>query len=183
MRKTLLTTTFLFATFSALLLTGAASADTATTETVPSKTAATDTAFDQILEHYEAVRQALSADRMAGVADAGREIGQILDHLESDWSAERAGVVADKADEARAVLPALQTAADQLAEADDLDAARDAFYALSKPLVRFRKAAAGERPVVAYCPMVKRSWLQPEGEIGNPYHGPEMHRCGEVVDG
>ena len=34
-------------------------------------------------------------------------------------------------------------------------------------------------PAGAYCPMHKRSWLQPDGEIGNPYGG--MPRCGEIV--
>lgn len=32
-----------------------------------------------------------------------------------------------------------------------------------------------------YCPMVKRSWLQPEGDVGNPYFGRKMPGCGNVV--
>ena len=52
---------------------------------------------------------------------------------------------------------------------------------LTKPLVRWHELIEGPRPVVAYCPMYKRSWLQPSGdlEIGNPYGG--MPRCGEIV--
>ena len=38
----------------------------------------------------------------------------------------------------------------------------------------------GDRPVVAYCPMEKKAWLQPYEPIGNPY-APYMLRCGEVV--
>jgi hypothetical protein len=71
-------------------------------------------------------------------------------------------------------------AADLIAGAKTLDAARDGLYALSKPLVRWRQGVAdGGRPAVAYCPMHKRSWLQPDGEIGNPYGG--MPRCGSIV--
>lgn len=31
----------------------------------------------------------------------------------------------------------------------------------------------------AYCPMVKKSWLQKDGSIRNPYYGPAMPTCGE----
>jgi hypothetical protein len=29
--------------------------------------------------------------------------------------------------------------------------------------------------------MAQQVWLQPKGEIGNPYYGQSMARCGEVV--
>jgi hypothetical protein len=51
---------------------------------------------------------------------------------------------------------------------------------LTKPLVRWHALLEGSRPVVAYCPMVKKAWLQPDGAIGNPY-APSMLGCGEVV--
>ena len=139
-------------------------------------------AFEQVLVHYEAARQALTNDSTEGVGGHGEEIGVVLAGLEADWSAERAGVAAEAAGTALELLPELRRAAEALAAADSLDTARDAFYALSKPLVRWRKAATGERPVVAYCAMAERSWLQPDGELGNPYHGRSMPRCGEVVD-
>ena len=78
-------------------------------------------------------------------------------------------------------------AAEALTGASDLGTARDAFYALSKPLVRWRAAvvasgrAEDELPVVVYCSMAKRSWLQPAGTIGNPYHGQALAECGEIV--
>lgn len=59
--------------------------------------------------------------------------------------------------------------------------ARAAMGELSKPLVRFREMATGEKPVVVYCSMEKKSWLQPEGEIGDPYLGQKMATCGQVV--
>ena len=142
-----------------------------------------ESAFDGILVHYEAIWQALTQDTFDGVTEHGGAIQQIVSDLEGDFSAERAGVAADAAGEVEALLPELATAAESLSASDSLEAARDAFYDLSKPLVRYRKAATGQRPVVAYCSMAKRSWLQPEGEIGNPYYGSAMLTCGEVVDG
>jgi hypothetical protein len=142
-----------------------------------------DTGFEQLLEPYEAVRLALAADSVEGVANHARQIETILQRLSEQWSAQRAGVEPRQADEARALLPEMKTAALQLAIAESLPAARDAFYALSKPLVRWHSMATGEVPVVAYCSMSKRSWLQPAGEIGNPYFGESMLQCGEVVDG
>ena len=38
----------------------------------------------------------------------------------------------------------------------------------------------GDKPVVAYCSMEKKSWLQPKGAITNPYVDAAMRACGEV---
>lgn len=141
------------------------------------------TAFDQVAKHYESVRLALTNDTTDGISEQGKKIEAILEHLLSEWSPAMAGVGADMAEDLRGLLPELSEAATALSTASSLDDARDAFYDLSKPLVRWRKAAAGDKPVVAYCSMAKRSWLQPEGELGNPYYGQSMLRCGEVVDG
>jgi hypothetical protein len=151
--------------------------------TVTAQDQASDSAFAGIMQHYEAIRLALLSDSLDGLSDHGHEIHGIVEGLNGNWSAQRAGVRAEKTDEAKALLPALSAAATQLAESEDLEAARTALYALSKPLVRYRKMVGGELPAVAYCPMAKRSWLQPKGEIGNPYYGQSMPTCGEVVDG
>ena len=140
-----------------------------------------DSAFAGMMQHYEAVRLALLADGMSGVSEHGHEIHGIVERLGVDWTPERAGVGPDKADEARALLSDLSAAAVELAETRDLDGAREALYSLSKPLVRYRMLATGDLPAVAYCPMAKKSWLQPGEEIGNPYYGQEMPGCGEIV--
>ena len=50
-------------------------------------------------------------------------------------------------------------------------------------MVQYRAQVEGdELPVVMYCSMAKKSWLQlAGGEIGNPYYGQSMARCGEAV--
>lgn len=119
--------------------------------------------FDAAFGHYEAIRKALLADSLAGVAG-------------------HAAAIQKQAQSAPGTLrQEIAAAAGKLAAAKDLKTAREAFYGLSKPMVRWREAAGSKSTVVAYCSMNKKSWLQPAGEIGNPYYGKEMPRCGEVV--
>jgi hypothetical protein len=138
------------------------------------------TSFETVMESYEPVRIALLADSMDDVNRHGAAIEAELRSLQAAFSAERAGVAAASAESVQDSLDEMIAAAGALAAAGSLKAARDAFYELSKPLVRWRQGVLeSERPAVAFCPMHKRSWLQPDGEIGNPYGG--MPRCGEIV--
>lgn len=139
------------------------------------------TAFAGLLEPYEAVRQALVADDLAAVRAPADRFVEATAHLGHHLTAESAGVPAEKLAEVRQLLPEIENAAASLASAGDLAAARDAFFALSEPLVRWRQAA-GDGPVVVYCSMKKGAWLQPTSEnIGNPYYGKKMATCGSVV--
>ena len=68
-------------------------------------------------------------------------------------------------------------AADAVAKSADLKKAREAFGTLSDQMIAVRNASEGDRPAVAFCPMVNKSWLQAKGEIGNPYDA-SMQKCG-----
>ena len=136
--------------------------------------------FDMVMEHYEPIRNALINDSMDGVNSHCKAIAAELRELQSDFSADRAGASGEAASVVREKLPEMIDAADAIAAAKTLEAARDGLYDLSKPMVRWREGVAESgRPAVAYCPMHKRSWLQPGEEIGNPYGG--MPRCGSIV--
>jgi hypothetical protein len=136
--------------------------------------------FEHVMMHYEPIRAALIADSMEGVAEHGEKILVLVTDLERDLSATHAGVKTDGVATVRAKLPEMITAARALAGASNLAEAREALYALSKPLVHWREVFTGpDRPAVAYCSMHKKSWLQPGGEIGNPYG--DMPRCGTIV--
>ena len=136
--------------------------------------------FDTVMEHYEPVRVALMGDSMEGVNQHGAAMAEALRALKADFSAQRAGASGDAAALVREKLDDMIAAADGIAEAKALQTARDAFYQLSMPLVRWHNGVPeNARPAVAYCPMHKKSWLQPDGEIGNPYGN--MPRCGEIV--
>jgi len=137
-------------------------------------------AFAQISKHYESIRQALIKDATTGVSENARAIQVIARALANEFNVERAGVSGDDASAAREILPEVAEKAGELADTSGLEATRAALAELTKPLVRWHSLVQGERPVVAYCPMVKKPWLQPDEAIGNPY-APSMLRCGEVV--
>jgi Protein of unknown function (DUF3347) len=143
--------------------------------------AAETSAFATIAGHYETIRQALLHDGITGVAPHARAIAEEVAALEQRFDTGTAGVAGEQAGACQQLLPEIAAAAKKLADAKDLAAARAAFAALSEPMVRYREMVSGERPIVVYCPMEKKSWLQPAGDIGNPYLGQEMASCGEVV--
>ena len=74
----------------------------------------------------------------------------------------------------------LVTAATRAADATTLDAARDAFADLSTAIIGYadktKQPVAGK--IVAYCPMARKSWVQADGAIANPYYGKAMASCG-----
>lgn len=137
--------------------------------------------LEAVMPDYERIREALVADSQTGVAAPAAALRTIAENLKAGLTAARAGVPAEKLGEVEALLPEVIAAARALEDAETLEAARDAFFALTKPLVRWRQAA-GEGPAVVFCAMAKRSWLQTDDEgIGNPYYGGEMSTCGEIV--
>ncbi len=139
--------------------------------------------FDATLARYETVRLALVADRWdAAAATAAKQLHAEVKALGAAPTPAAAGVPAGKLTAVKALLPEVEKASGELAAAGDLKAARDAFYRVSMPLVRWPAATGRPAPVVAFCSMAKRSWLQPQPQpLGNPYYGKKMERCGEVV--
>lgn len=94
-----------------------------------------------------------------------------------------ARAIASKAAEMGAAGEPIAKAANALAGAADVKAARDAFAALSDAVIAAGNAE-GWKDVgevkLAYCQMAKRSWLQKdEAQIRNPYYGSQMLTCGE----
>lgn len=137
--------------------------------------------FDQLLGDYEAIRLALASDSMEGVAAHSQSLGHHaeahLKHLTAHGG-HSSGEDSMKMTEA---LEAISGAAATLETAEDLSAARPALFELTKPMVQVRNLVGDESTLVAFCPMAKKSWLQPTGDLGNPYLGQEMPSCGEVV--
>ncbi len=161
--------TIILALFSALVLAPMAAV------------AGTATAFTDMAGHYEVIRQALLHDTTKDVAAHARAIAEEAKSLKEAAAASTAGVAADQGADCVSLLPEVEKSARELAAATSLEAARQAFGELSKPMVRYREMAAGPRPMVVYCPMAKKSWLQPAGDIGNPYYGQSMATCGQVI--
>jgi protein SCO1/2 len=112
-----------------------------------------------------AIQHALSQDTMVGVvaqAKALRDAAAALGAPGADIAA-GAGVLAQQT-----------TIAD----------ARIAFGAMSEALVasvRNGAVVVGDDIRVGYCPMVRKSWLQKDGAVANPYYGQKMLTCGELI--
>ena len=73
-------------------------------------------------------------------------------------------------------------AAKAVGESTDIKVAREAFGALSDAVIAAAKAEGWKDlgdTKLAFCPMVKRAWLQKEEKIRNPYFGSTMLECGE----
>ena len=109
---------------------------------------------------YETVRQALLSQKLADVQASAKELA---------------------AESAKVKNADVTATAEAVAAANDLKSARNAFAALSDQMIKVRNAAKGDRPMIGFCPMVNKSWLQAKGEIGNPYDA-AMAQCGMLKD-
>jgi hypothetical protein len=83
------------------------------------------------------------------------------------------------ADARKAKQDAIAREADAVAKSPDIDKARAAFATLSDSMIALQKKTEGARPAVYSCPMVRKSWLQPKGQVGNPYDS-AMVMCGAL---
>jgi len=151
-----------------------------TTTFVSAIDATETTAFATISDHYEAIRLELIEDSTEGVAEHAAAIAKTAQALKLSYSDTTAGVKTGSAETVQALLPEIEKRATEVARSTDLETVRTEMAELTKPLVRWHDLVDGSRPVVAYCPMVKKAWIQPDEPIGNPY-APSMLRCGEIV--
>jgi protein SCO1/2 len=120
-----------------------------------------------IVDPYLRIQESLSADRLTGIKTAARRI-----------AGEAANVGASAA--------SIRSAAGPLEQAADLKSARAAFGTLSEAIITYAKAANatfGDGVNVAYCPMLRKYWLQKGTAIRNPYYGTRMLECGRINEG
>jgi protein SCO1/2 len=141
----------------------------ASTADAPRKVAtagSTATASAPVVEAAISIQVALARDTMVGVAA-------------------QAKAVADSAIALGAPGAAIAAAAADLAQQTTIADARKAFGTMSDALVAYVKsnrAALGASARIAYCPMLRKSWLQKDGAVENPYYGSRMLACGELTD-
>jgi hypothetical protein len=116
-----------------------------------------------VLDNYFQLQNALVKDSLAGVASASGEIAKSV-----------------RTDATKALSAKIAEQADAVAKAKDLEAARNAFKALSESLVDYANEQKIKGLYVAYCPMAKASWLQTDKVVLNPYMGKAMPHCGQI---
>jgi hypothetical protein len=141
----------------------------------------TPVAFETMVGDYLAIQTALAGDSLKKVEKHATAIAKLASELEKEFSIEAAGIEEKDAESLLKILPELAASATAFAKAKDIKTARESFAPLSSAMVSYRNMMAGEVPNVAYCPMVKESWLQNGKNIANPYYGSKMLRCGSIV--
>jgi len=119
------------------------------------------TAPASLFPRYESVRQALLTDSLEQTRSAASQLASTAREAGQERIASRAGA---------------------LAKSGSMSAARDQFAGLSEAMIAYRTAENEQpKPQVVYCSMSNRSWLQPKGNISNPYYADAaMRGCGEV---
>jgi hypothetical protein len=123
-----------------------------------------------------------ASDAMKAIVGSYLEIHAQLASDKIDALKAPATAIATKAGDMGASGAEIAKAAKVLAGASDLKSAREAFGSLSDAVIAAAKAEGWKDlgdAKLAYCPMVKRSWLQKEDAIRNPYYGSGMLTCGE----
>jgi hypothetical protein len=116
-----------------------------------------------IVDSYLRIQRALNADTFG---DSGADARRI---------AAEAGRLAGGG--------AIEAASGDLQKATNLEAARAAFGRLGDAIIVYAEesgATIGDEIKVAYCPMVRKYWLQKGERIQNPYYGRAMSDCGRV---
>lgn len=120
-------------------------------------------AMKAIVSSYLQIHAALAADKTDGVKAAAEEIASQAGRMGTSGAA-------------------IEKAARTMAAAADLKAARTALGPLSDAVIAAGKAEDWKDVTdvkVAYCPMVRQSWLQKGDKIKNPYYGSSMSTCGD----
>jgi protein SCO1/2 len=119
-----------------------------------------------VIDPYLRIQAALSNDGLGGARAGARAV---------------AAAVAAAGPDAEP----LRAASNALAAATTIEGARTAFGALGNAVMAAAKASnakLGEDVHVAYCPMVKKYWLQKGTAVRNPFYGSSMLDCGRIVE-
>jgi hypothetical protein len=112
-----------------------------------------------LIPRYEKVSAALVADNFADAQAAARQLA---------------------AEAARLHLDGIAAAAQAVAKAGDLAAARAAFKTLSNETIALARQQKGY--FIMTCPMAQADWVQSTREVANPYLGKDMPTCGSVKE-
>ena len=122
-----------------------------------------------------------AADTTSSMIDRAVAIQVSLSHDKMDGVSANATGIATDAESLGKPAEKIVAGAMALQKAKKIDEAREAFGRMSEALVAYldaQKQKPGNGVRVAYCPMVRKPWLQKDGPIQNPYYGASMLTCG-----
>ncbi len=119
--------------------------------------------LNEVVSSYLAIHAQLTGDRIDAVPVAAEKIAADAARLPSGGTA-------------------VISAAKALQQSKDLKEARDRFSALSDAVIAAARAEGWKDlsdVKLGYCPMLKRSWLQKDEDVRNPYG---MLTCGAIKE-
>lgn len=132
--------------------------------------------FDRTYNAYFEIQRALAAD----ASPPPVALNTLLDGLN------RLEMQGDVPDAVQKQIAIARRSAQRMG--GSLETAREAYRGVSHAMLRAATMARGPQTAKTlthfYCPMVHGGggdWMQPGGELANPYWGEEMLRCGELV--
>ena len=138
-------------------------------------------AFTPVYDAYFDVQMALAKDDLAAARKAGGVLAAELERQKG------AGLSRAGHEKWRSLRGPLVESAGIIAKADDIAAARDAFFHLSDNLIElhanFGHTGTGSF-YLTFCPMAREGggafWLQTVDVVWNSFYGAEMLRCGTI---
>jgi hypothetical protein len=131
--------------------------------------------FSAVQQPYDALRLALTAERLPA---ARKEATKLRTAAEAEvaWAKTARG----RGPELAKPFTGVAAAAAKIEKTNSMTDARKAFGESSDALRIAMAIAERDDLLVVWCPTAKLHWLQPRGEIRNPY-GAALPNCGRVV--
>ena len=131
--------------------------------------------FSAVQQPYDAVRLALTADRFPTARSEAAKLRSAA-QAETAWAKTATG----RGPELAQPWANVARAAARIERAASITDARKAFGEASQGMRSALAISERDDFLVVFCPMVRLHWLQPKGEIRNPF-GSRMPNCGQVV--
>jgi len=135
-----------------------------------------DKYMQPILNEYLKIHSSLAKDSTEGVLESARKIEKHTAKLNSK------SVTGEHAGHYKNVPVNVKKAAKKMSAAKTKEEMRSALKELSKPMAMWAGMSKPKGVKVAYCSMVRASWLQEGKIVLNPYDM-KMPHCGEFVGG
>ena len=128
-----------------------------------------------VLAYYLQIYETLCAD---DIAEVGRTAGLISLRAKK---IDPTTIQNENAPMYRNIPKDLRRAGRAMFKAKTLEELRAGFRDLSRPVVIWAGLSKPTGLAIFYCPVSNATWVQPEGDVKNPYHGSKMHGCGQAV--
>jgi len=136
---------------------------------------------EEKLSKAKAIEKSTTPDEMAEILKYYFAIRDLLAHDKTDRVAQQAKRMSERLDKLIKGLQEIRATSGSL-KAEDLKQTREGFSPLSKAVLNYVKEFGFSGEAYSfYCGMVKESWLQEHDQIGNPYYGSKMYKCGEMT--